>query len=190
HGVDALRYFLIREIPWDSDGNFSFERFDARYESELADGYGNLASRVLAMIVKYLDGKLPKTSETTPLDQAGDTVIEEYVDSMDQHLLHLGAQAAWKLVARANQYVEESQPWALYKEGKTEELGTVLTSLARAIARVTLMASPFMPGKTNDVWASLGLSRTVQEAVWRDLEEPPVSGATVIKPPPLFPKVA
>ena len=72
HGVDALRYFLLREIPWDANGNFDFDRFDGRYEAELADGYGNLSSRVLAMIVRYLDGKIPENGETTSLDTEGE----------------------------------------------------------------------------------------------------------------------
>lgn len=188
HGPDPFRYFVLREVPWDADGNFSWDRFDGRYTAELADGYGNLASRVAAMIVKYTGGVVPETADTTPLDTEGDEIIASYQRAMDEHLLHVGGAEAWKLVARANGFVEESAPWTLHKEKATERLNAVLASLARAVARITLMASPFMPGKTQEVWSALNLTGTVDGAAWEVLERPPVEGRTVTKPPPLFPK--
>lgn len=188
HGVDALRYFLLREIPWDANGNFSWERFDSRYESELADGFGNLTSRVLAMIVRYVDGVVPQGGETLSLDTEGETIIESYRSAMDRHLLHVGGQEAWNLVARANQFVEESAPWTLHKTGDSERLQPVLASLARAVARITLMASPFLPDKAQQVWEALGQAGRVEEAGWGFIERPEAGGSRVIKPPPLFPK--
>lgn len=188
HGPDALRYFLLREVPWDADGNFSWERFDTRYTSELADGYGNLASRIIAMISRYLDGKVPEAAADTELDRIGVEIIREYLTKMDAHLLHEGGTAAWRLVARANQFVEESAPWTLAKEGKTGELGSVLAALARALGRITLMASPFMPGKTQLVWQALGMPGNVTDATWECLEAPATGGNSVTKLTPLFPK--
>lgn len=189
HGADALRYFLLREIPWDANGNFSWERFDGRYESELADGYGNLASRVLAMIVRYVDGVVPQSTDTMSLDTEGEAILKEYTDAMDEHLLHLGGQAAWKLVTRANQFVEEAAPWTLHKNGDTERLDAVLACLVRAVARITLMAGPFLPTKTEQVWEAMGGSGTASEAGWAFAERPRLGGSSVIKPPPLFPKL-
>ncbi len=188
HGVDALRYFVLREIPWNSDGNFTWERFDARYTSELADGYGNLVSRVLAMIARYLNGTVPAHSGSTSLDEFGTECAAAYRDAMDQHLLHTGAEHAWRLVDRANGYIEERAPWALAKEGRTEELEGTLAALARGVARITLMAGPFMPGKTQAVWDALGLEGEVACTGWAALEDPPTAGRSVTKPPPLFPK--
>jgi methionyl-tRNA synthetase len=179
---------LLREVPWDADGNFAWDRFDARYLSELADGYGNLASRILAMINRYLDGLVPATESPTELDQVGERVITDYRSAMDAHLLHDGGSVAWQLVTRANQFVEEQAPWSLHKEGRTEELQKVLGSLASALARITLMATPFMPGKTQQVWESLGFTTNVEDATWGDLENPRVAGSRVSKLPPLFPK--
>lgn len=188
HGPDALRYFLLREVPWASDGDFTWERFDARYTAELADGYGNLVSRVLAMIGRYLGGTVPDAAEPTSLDVRANEAVRTYRDRMDDHMLHQGAEAAWSLVDAANRFVETAAPWTLAKQDRRVELANALGALARALARITMMASPFMPGKTGQVWAALGLEGTPEEAPWTNLEHPPVGGRTVQKPAPLFPK--
>ncbi len=190
HGVDPLRYFLLREIPWDANGNFSWDRFDGRYEAELADGYGNLASRILAMIVRYTGGVIPTSGETMSLDTEGEGIIEEYQKVMDGHWLHLGGQAAWKLVSSANSFVEQSAPWALHKKGDVERLEAVLAALARSLSRITLMAGPFLPQKAQQVWEALGQPGQVSDQRWEAVERPEVGGASAVKPPPLFPKPA
>jgi methionyl-tRNA synthetase len=190
HGPDALRYFLLREIPWDGDGDFTWERFDARYEADLANGYGNLASRVLAMTLRYLDGVVPDGGESTALDREGDDVIAQYRRAMDQHALHEGARQAWRLVDRANGFVEETAPWNLAKRGDTPQLRSALAALARALARITLLASPYIPGKAQSVWAAFGFSSGVDQLGWTDLTRPPVGGRSVRKLAPLFPKSA
>ncbi len=190
HGTDALRYFLLREVPWDANGNFSFERFDGRYVAELADGYGNLTSRVFAMVTKYRDGKIPDTGDTVSLDTAGEDVIDRYSKAMDANLLHVAGSEAWQLVSAANSFVEEAAPWTLYKEGNTEKLDAVLAGLTRAVARITIMAAPYMPGKTEEVWRAMGMQSSVHDARWDDLLRPEVGGLEVVKPPPLFPKPA
>jgi methionyl-tRNA synthetase len=187
HGPDALRYFLLREVPWDGDGEFSWERFDARYEADLANGYGNLASRVLAMTARYLSGVVPDGGEPTALDREGDAVVADYRQAMDQHLLHEGARHAWRLVDAANRFVEETAPWNLAKQGDSSALRASLGALARALARITVLASPYMPGKTQVVREALG-SPPGEGPSWPELDRPPVGGKTVAKPPPLFPK--
>ncbi len=190
HGSDALRYFVLREIPWNADGNFTWERFDTRYTAELADGYGNLVSRVLAMIRRYRNAMVPDVSTPTPLDTAGDELVAAYRGAMDGHLLHEGADHAWKLVDRANGFVEQRAPWNLAKGGQDAELDETLAALSRALARITLMASPFMPGKTQAVWEALGLPGEVSTASWQALEQPPTGGGSVQRLAPLFPKPA
>ncbi|MGD8726467.1 MAG: methionine--tRNA ligase [Gemmatimonadales bacterium] len=188
HGPDALRYFVLREVAWNADGNFTWERFDVRYTAELADGYGNLVSRVLAMTRKYVNGVIPDRAASTELDRAGDECLAAYRGAMDRHLLHEGADHAWRLVDRANGFVEERAPWTLAKEKREEELGETLGSLCRAIARITLMMSPYMPTKTQVVWQALGLPGAVTEAGWDALERPPTAGKTTGTLAPLFPK--
>ncbi|MBI3983348.1 MAG: methionine--tRNA ligase [Gemmatimonadetes bacterium] len=188
YGADALRYFLLREVPWDGDGDFTWERFDARYEADLANGYGNLASRVLAMTARYRDGVVPTNGEPTALDVVGDQVIAAYGGAMDQFHLHEGAAQIWRLVDRANGFVQESAPWNLAKRGEAAALDRALAALARALLRITVMASPFMPEKTQQAWAALGLDGGIAAAGWGDLQRPTVGGVRVRKPSPLFPK--
>jgi methionyl-tRNA synthetase len=188
HGADALRYFLLREIGFENDGNFTWERFDTRYTSELADGYGNLASRIVAMIGRYTGGIVPASNTETPLDREASARVQAYRDAMDQHELHLGAQETWSLIARANQYVEETAPWNLAKAKDAAGLDVVLASLARALARITLMISPFIPGKAETVWLALGQEGSPSSAAWEALTQPGTSGKKVTKLTPLFPK--
>jgi methionyl-tRNA synthetase len=188
YGADALRYFVVREVPWNADGNFSWERFEVRYTAELADGYGNLVSRVLAMIGRYLAGTVPAGRTDTPLDAAGLEIVAAYRDAMDRHLLHEGAERAWRLVDRANGFVEERAPWSLAKEERTDELADTLGALARALARISLMLSPLMPRKTQEVWSGLGLPGSVEQATWDLIERPPTANCKVSRIAPLFPK--
>jgi methionyl-tRNA synthetase len=184
-GPDPLRYFLLREVPWDGDGNFSFDRFDARYTSDLADGYGNLVSRVLAMLVRYLDAAVPGRGALTPLDQATTAAWTRYTDAMDRYLLHEGAAAAMALVAEANGFIETRAPWAMAKQGNRAALADTLGALADTVQVLTLMLSPFLPAKTAIVWHALG-NRADVIPVTGELPSP--AGQRVEKITPLFPK--
>ncbi len=193
-GPDAFRYFLLREVPFDGDGNFGWERFLERYSADLADGLGNLASRSLAMVVKYRDGVAPGRRDgeaaegDTALDQAGALAMSRYAAAMDAIDLRGGAEAAWGLVSRANLYIAEQAPWALAKAGKNAELDAVLSSLVRALARLVAMTLPFMPGKAGALWALLGAPAPLQQLAWNDALNPAVGGWRVQKPEGLFPR--
>jgi methionyl-tRNA synthetase len=156
HGPDALRYFILREVPWDGDGNFTWERFDERYTAELANDLGNLASRTLAMVAKYRDGLVPAGART-PLDDRTDEALERYRERMDGYLLDEGAAAALSLVAEANAFVGERAPWKLAKDpALADELDATLHSLLRALAAAAVMLSPFMPAKSAELRERLG----------------------------------
>jgi methionyl-tRNA synthetase len=187
-GPDAFRYFLLREIPWDGDGNFSWERFEERYVADLADGLGNLASRSLAMLEKYRGGVVPATTDATPLDETAAEVAARYAAAMDALDLRGGAEAAWALVARANGYIVETAPWSLAKQGREAELDVVLAALARCLARLATLVSPFMPGKAQDLWRATGGSGVVQSVAWDSAMAAAVGGWRVTKPEGLFPK--
>jgi len=185
YGPDPLRYFLLREVPWDGDGNFSFERFDARYTSDLADGYGNLVSRVLAMLVRYLDATVPARDAPTSLDETRDAAWTRYTDRMDQHLLHEGAATAMSLVAEANGFIEARAPWTLAKQGDRDGLAVTLGALADTVQTLTVMLAPFLPAKTRVVWRALGNSGNVTPVTGRP---PSAEGQHVQRITPLFPK--
>ena len=120
-GPDAFRYFLLREIPWDGDGNFSWERFEERYISDLADGLGNLASRSLAMIEKYREGVVPRNAPATPLDaKQAQRAVAAYAAAMDALDLRARRRShAGSLVAAANLFIVQTAPWALAKRATT-----------------------------------------------------------------------
>jgi methionyl-tRNA synthetase len=155
HGPDALRYFLLREVPWDGDGNFTWERFDERYTSELANDLGNLANRALSMIGRYRDGTVP-TGGGTSLDDMIPETLAAYAVRMDASRLHEGAAAAFDLVSAANGFVEARAPWKLAKDpAQSSALDETLHALAHALAAISVMLSPFMPGKAAALWERL-----------------------------------
>jgi|SRR5687767_2607386 len=186
-GPDAFRYFLLREIPWDGDGNFTWERFEERYVADLADGLGNLASRVLAMLEKFRGGVVP-TAPESPLHEAARTAVASYARAMDAYDLRGAAEAAWTLVAAGNLYVQQTAPWALAKAGDDAGLDRALGALADALGRLAVLISPFMPGKAQDLWAALGQAGHVSAAGWSSAEALRTTGAGTRKPEGLFPK--
>ena len=190
HGPDALRYFLLREVGFEADGNFTWERFDERYTADLADGFGNLASRTLAMLAKYRGGVVPSAAGATSLDELRQRALAEYVLFMDALDLRGGAEAAWTSVSAANLYVQQTAPWALAKAGKDSELDQVLTALARALCSLAIMTAPFMPAKAQALWEDLGMEGNVADAKWTAAENPAADGRNTRKGSVLFPKPA
>ena len=188
HGPDALRYFLLREVGFEADGNFTWERFDERYTADLADGLGNLASRSLAMIVKYRAGRVPDGGGGTTLDASGLAAVRRYGELMDRLDLRGGAEALGGLVTEANLYVQQSAPWTLAKGGRERELDEVLGALGGCLYRLTVLAVPFIPGKAQALWHALGGRGEAARAQWASLERPPVAGTATAKPEVLFPK--
>src|SRR5216110_263774 len=161
YGADALRYFLLREVGFTNDGDFTWERFDARYTSELADTIGNLVSRALTMIVNYRGGTVPRDPKNyaTPLDTAARGALAAYARAMDANQLQEGAAQLVSLASAANRYVEETQPYKLAKQPeRAAELDSVLANLARTVGRLAVLAQPFLPTTAQTIWGTLGPS--------------------------------
>jgi methionyl-tRNA synthetase len=190
YGADALRYFLLREVGFENDGNFSWERFDARYVADLADTFGNLVSRTLAMVQRYRAGAVPKDPQgyNTPLERVAQEVLGAYARAMNAFDLQQGAALVIELASHANRYIEEQAPWKLAKEKKDAELDSVLANLVRTVARLAVLAAPFVPSKAQEIWRVLGATRELSGVALADLGRIDVTGWTVLKPPPLFPK--
>jgi methionyl-tRNA synthetase len=190
HGADALRYFLLREVGFEGDGDFSWERFDARYTADLADTLGNLVSRSLSMIHRYREGVVPRDPSgfATPLEQAGRDALAAYARAMDGYAVQEGAAALLALATRANRYVEETAPWKLAKQKKDAELDAVLANLARTVARLAALGLPFVPGTADTIWGALAIGKPLGEVRWPDLSSLAVEGRRVAQPPILFPK--
>ncbi|MGE5760288.1 MAG: methionine--tRNA ligase [Gemmatimonadota bacterium] len=192
HGPDALRYFLLREIGFENDGNFTWERFDARYTADLADTLGNLASRTLSMVQRYRAGVVPRdpTAFATPLERDARDILAAYARAMDALAVEEGAAQLIALATRANRYVEETTPWKLAKEGRDAELDTVLANLVRTVARLAVLALPFMPEKAAGLWDALGtgLGLPFAGGGFDAIDSLDPAGWTVRKLAPLFPK--
>jgi len=164
HGADALRYFLMREVPWDGDRNFAsvsdfVEQFDRRYTSDLANDLGNLLNRVVSMVSKYRDGVVP-VSRGGDLTEAATTAVATYRDHMENYRLHLGLTSIFGLVAEANVFVDQSKPWSLAKSealgDDAEALDAVLAQLVQALGTIASMLAPFVPSKATEMWKILG----------------------------------
>jgi len=165
-GTDALRYFLLREVVFGQDGSFSFDALVQRYNSDLANGLGNLASRTLTMITRYFKGEVPypsnaaHTAADAAIADAARKAIAEYGALFDQYQFSRALETAWGLVSAVDKYIVENEPWSL-DEKKNEEsrsrLATVLYTSAEALRIVTALAHPVMPDATARIWTQMGL---------------------------------
>ncbi len=167
-GADALRYFLLREVVFGQDGSFSFDALVQRYNSDLANGLGNLASRTLTMINRYFKGEVPYPSHTASKAAADDAIadtarktIREFGTLFDQFQFSRALESAWALVAAVDKYIVENEPWALGEkqdEDSRSRLATVLYTSAEALRIATALAYPVIPEATEKIWAQLGLA--------------------------------
>ncbi|NLM48965.1 MAG: methionine--tRNA ligase [Epulopiscium sp.] len=175
YGSDALRYFLLREIAFGQDGNFNNEALIQRINSDLANDFGNLLSRTIAMIQKYFNGQLPEEKAATAFDQdlkntAKETIIK-MEEAMEKLLFSDSLAEIWNLIRRANKYIDETQPWVLAKdESNKAQLAGVLYNLAEVLRIVSILIQPFMPATTPKVWNQLGISEG-EFTTWDSIKE-------------------
>jgi len=195
YGTDALRYFLMREIQWDRDGNFMLEKFDERYNSDLANDLGNLLNRVISMIGRYNNCVVPDPTEKVPDDDSliktAASVVKNVVSCIENSQLSQALVRIWELIGAGNQYVELMAPWTLNKDPKKKaRLGAVLYNLAETVRIVGVLVTPFMPETGEKIWRQLGLGDEISKATidslrtWGGLKP----GTVVEKPVPIFPK--
>ncbi|HEX4109687.1 MAG TPA: methionine--tRNA ligase [Solirubrobacteraceae bacterium] len=187
YGSDALRYYCLREVTFGRDGSVSAAGFETRYETELANEYGNLASRVIAMIVRYREGVVPTAATDPELAAELSPLPGELCAVLDRAALTEGLELIWQQVRRLNRYVEERAPWTLARDPeRAAELDAVLASLAEGLRVLTVLLVPYLPVTTPRLLAALGdPADALEGAAFRERG----SGLTVSALEPLFPKL-
>lgn len=195
YGVDSFRYFVLREVPFGLDGDFSIATFTTRFNTELANDLGNLLSRVVMMISKYFDGKVPPAGVEQPVDSELRETASAISLKIDEDLAALAftkyLQDVWTVVTRANRYVEENAPWTLAKKKDLARLGSVLYNLSESLRLIGLYLYPVMPSTSQKIWNALGVNKQVgvcsmqEEQQWGKL-----AVGSVIQPgAQLFPRI-
>ncbi len=190
-GADAFRYFLLREVPFDGDGNFSWERFEERYNADLANAFGNLASRTISMVERYCGGVVPagERNEIDAADAENHVAYHAVMHGEAGYLPNEALRQLWLTVARGNEYVDRQAPWKLAKDPERRgELERTLATLVRQLARQSVYAAPFIPDKAELLWNQLGAPGRVSDQTFASLANLDVTGWRVQKGEPLFPK--
>ena len=163
YGLDATRYFLLREFPFGQDAVFSPEGFVERFNFDLCNDLGNLLNRTIGMINKYFEGMVPKyEGYVTAFDEAleKETIectknVEEY---MDTYHINNALEERWKVISRTNKYIDETMPWTLAKEEKTKELSSVMYHLVENLRKVAIMLKPIITHTSNEILRQLGIT--------------------------------
>jgi methionyl-tRNA synthetase len=194
-GADSYRYYFMREMRFGEDGNFSWESMVERHNADLANGLGNLASRVLAMLASYFDGVVPAPGvEGAESDLP--VVVADAVARYDEHMLAVRLQPAlvaiWDIVGRANHYLVETEPWKLAKdEARRGELASVLYASAETLRILAVLIQPIMPAAAERLWVQLGQSESLDaqrvpaSVAWGTLDV----GTATTKGESLFPRL-
>jgi len=195
-GVDAVRYYLMREVAFGSDGSYSTESFIQRINSDLANDLGNLLNRTVAMVDKYFAGVVPSLGPATDHDEDLKKTAQQAIEAMTEDMENLQFSTAleqlWTLIRRTNKYIDETTPWILAKdEAKKEELGTVLYNLLESLRIIAIALKPFLIDAPEKIWQQLGIKEDIEEQSWEQVKEwgGLEAGIKVNSGDPIFPRI-
>lgn len=195
YGADVIRYFMLSEFPFGTDGDFSIKRLEETYNSDLANDFGNLLHRTLPMMDKYCNGVVPEPKEEDLIDEDLKKIAQAVVGSLAGLYEELKFRdilaEIWRLVRRTNKYIDEAAPWAFFKEGNDERLSTVMYNTLESIRIITILTYPFMPETSQKIWEQLGITESLvsqripEDVGWGGLK----AGTKIKKGEPLFPRI-
>ena len=190
-GCDPLRLYLVKEVPYGADGDFSWERFEERYNADLANNLGNLVSRIASMAERYVGGRVAPGGAPGPLAAAAGETLAAYRAAMDVYALHDGANAIYRLLGTANEYIEQTAPWKLAKDpANAARLGQVLFDVAEVVRVAAVLLLPIMPASAREILRRVGETanpatlRLDRDAAWRASGE-----RTLVKGEALWPRL-
>ncbi|MGG1515285.1 methionine--tRNA ligase [Paenibacillus oryzisoli] len=199
YGLDSLRYYLMREVPFGADGTFTPESFVERVNHDLANDLGNLLNRTIVMIDKYFAGQIPAyipgaTEFDAGLLETVSSTVAKYEEAMDKMEFSIALSAVWQLISRTNKYIDETQPWSMVKdEAKRDTLGSVMYVLAESQRISSVLLRPFLTRTPEKIWQQLGLAAEdlPRLTAWESVQtfgHLPV-GTKVLKGEPMFPRL-
>ena len=189
YGIDQVRYFLLKEIPFGQDGNFSEELLVNRINSDLANDFGNLVQRVLTMIQKYNSGNIPKYDNLNENDLSLIELPKKIYDinnvQMNNYQFNIILENIWKIIRSANSYVDNNEPWNLHKNNNSKRLNNVLYTLVNTIYKVTILLQPFLPESSKKIFHLL---KQKEEISFSEIKNNIKEGVKLEISQPIFPR--